>query len=180
MNMFFTMIKSDPLYKDFKHEQAAWLSDGRTIFDLTSSEVNSLTAIADSSKGTAGAQARAILRFAYPSQYSYTDCIGKPGGTVKSAELKPGKNNENHSAFTVKVKPNPAHNNVTFQYTLPVNAVSARLSLYNTTGKVLFTKQLTSNSHKLQYNCSHLKAGVYYYTVSTASETVSGKWVIVR
>jgi len=169
-----------PMYKDYKHEQAAWLSDGRTIFDLTAAEINSLIAIADSSKGTAGVQARAILRFAYPSQYSYTECIDFPGNSTKSAELKPGNTNENHSAFTVTVKPNPARNRVTFQYTLPENTETARLSLYNINGKLLFAGQLAPNSNKLQYNCSHLKAGVYYYTVSTSNETVSGKWIIVR
>ena len=169
-----------PMYKDYKHMQAAWLSDGRTIFDLTTTEINSLIAIADSSKGTAGVQARAILRFAYPSQYSYTECIDFPDNSTKSAELKPGNTNENHSAFTVTVRPNPARNRVTFQYTLPENTETARLSLYNINGKLLFTGQLAPNPNKLQYNCSHLKAGVYYYTVSTSNETVSGKWIIVR
>ncbi len=82
--------------------------------------------------------------------------------------------------LTITVQPTPTRNNVTFRYTLPDKTETARLNLYNTTGKRIFTALLTGNTDKLQFNCSQLKAGVYYYKVSTTNQTVSGKWVIVR
>ncbi len=170
-----------PMYKDFKHMQADWLSDGRTIFSLNTSEVNSLIAIADSSKGTAGAQARAILRFAYPSQYSYIDCITSPGSNNKSAKTGDKTSiDANSSNIVVIAKPNPANNTVTFSYTLPVKVETATLVLYGTAGKPLYKQVLSKQASSLQYNCSHLKAGVYYYSVSAAGKTTSGKLVIVR
>ena len=169
-----------PLYSDFKHKQATWLADGRTLFNLTTSEINSLIAIADSSKGTAGAQARAILRFAYPSQYSYIDCIGYPGSSIKSAELNSGSENVQHANLTVTVQPNPAYSTATFSYVLPDGIETAIFSLYSATGKQLKTALLTGNNSTYQYNCSQLQQGIYYYKVTAGNNHVSGKLVIVR
>ena len=170
-----------PMYHDFKHKQAGWLADGRNIFDLTASEISSLITIADSSKGTAGAQARAILLFAYPSQYSYVDCITLPGNNNKSAKIT-GETGSNVSSsdMVVVAKPNPANNTVTFSYTLPDKVETAMLTLYSTDGKPLYSKELYKQASSLRYNCSHLKAGVYYYSVTAAGKTVSGKLIIVR
>ncbi len=82
--------------------------------------------------------------------------------------------------LTVTAQPNPASNKVTFRYSLPGKTETARIDLYSATGKTIFTAPLTGNTGKLEYNCSLLKAGIYYYKVSTTSQTVSGKWVIVR
>ena len=177
--MFFTSIKLDPMYKDFKHEQAAWLSDGRTLFDLTASEINSLIAIADSSKGTAGVQARAILRFAYPDQYSYINCLTLPGHGTKSAKVT-GSIPAESSNLTVVAKPNPANTAVTFTYTLPEKVETALLSIYTANGKRVYKQPLNTGAKELRYNCSLLKTGVYYYSVSTPGETVTGKLIIVR
>jgi len=76
-----------PMYKDLKYMQVNWLSEGRNIFNLTSSEISNLITIADSSKGTAGAQARAILQFAYPGQYAYINCISPPDQGTKSTKI---------------------------------------------------------------------------------------------
>ncbi len=96
--------------------------------------------------------------------------------TVGIQEVKPAI-----QTLTVTVQPNPAHNNVTFRYTLPDKTETARLNLYNTTGKIIYTVLLTGNTNQLQYNCSQLKAGVYYYSVSAPFGSVAtGKLVIVR
>ena len=165
-----------PLYSDFKHKQAAWLSDGRTIFDLKTSEIKSLIAIADSSKGTAGAQARAILQFAYPSQYSYTDCIGKPGGTTKSAALNNGSASEN-SELTVSVKPNPVSTSVTFSYTLPKDHSSGTVELYDNSGKKVKSLPVNNNGTKT-LDCSGLSSGIYLYRFTSGSSVKTGKFVI--
>ena len=80
----------------------------------------------------------------------------------------------------VWVKPNPAGNTVTFSYTLPAGVETAVLTLYSTTGKPLYSKELYKQASSLQFNCAHLKAGVYYYSVTAAGKTVSGKLIIVR
>ncbi len=168
-----------PLYKDFKHMQATWLADGRTIFDLTGDEINSLIAIADSSKGTAGAQARGVLLYAYDSLYSYADCPNIPDSTFKSVRIT-GDSNTGTNGLFVTAKPNPANNRVSFVYTLPVNVKTARLSLYNVNGKLIYERILNGNSKDFIYDCSNLKPGIYYYTVSATNKTASGKLVIVR
>ncbi len=168
-----------PLYKSFKQIQVNWLSEGRRIFDLTDTEINSLIAIADSSKGTAGAQARGILLYAYDSLYSYADCPNLPDSTYKSSRIT-GDSNTGSNGLIITAKPNPANNQITFVYTLPKNVKTARLSLYNTNGKLINKRILNRNSKDLKYDCSNLKSGIYYYSVSIPNETVSGKLVIVR
>ncbi len=165
-----------PLYSDFKHLQATWLDQGQTVFDLTTTEINSLITIADSSKGTAGAQARAILQFAYPSQYSYTDCIGKPGGTTKSAELNNGSASEN-SELTVSVKPNPVSTTVTFSYTLPKDNSTGTVVLYDNSGKKVKTIQINNNG-TTTLDCSGLSSGIYLYRFTSGSSVKTGKFVI--
>jgi hypothetical protein len=80
----------------------------------------------------------------------------------------------------VKVFPNPAGNTVTFSYTLPGKTNNALLSLFGTDGRLVFRRQLNAGKSSFQYNCAHLKAGVYHYKVTAAGKTVAGKLVIVR
>ena len=162
--------------------QATLLSESRTLFNLTTDEINSLIAIADSSKGTAGAQARGILLFAYDTIYSYTPpCPQLPDSTLKSAELKGDAGlDDNNGGLTVSAKPNPANNTVTFSYTLPAGVDKAVLKLFNANGSPVDKRILNNASGELQYNCSHLKPGIYYYNVPSGNETVSHKLVIVR
>ena len=171
-----------PMYRDFKHLQATWLSEGRTLFDLTADEINSLIAIADSSKGTAGAQARGILLFAYDTLYSYTPpCPQLPDSTLKSAELKgDAGTDKKNSGLTVSAKPNPANNTVTFSYTLPAGVDKAVLKIFNADSRLIHEHTLRGSEDKFIFNCSTLKQGVYYYSVYSQKEKVSGKLVIVH
>ena len=108
---------------------------------------------------------------------------GNPWPDVRVAELYDstvGVTEHNANISGVKLYPNPANNRVTFIYTLPVNIQKAMLSLYTANGKTVYRTQLNTGSSSLQYNCEHLKAGIYYYTVATDAKTLSGKLVIVR
>ncbi|RLD58531.1 MAG: hypothetical protein DRJ05_07890 [Bacteroidetes bacterium] len=168
-----------PYYQNLKSLQATWMDQGRTIFELTASEINSLSAIADSSRGVAGAQARGILAFAYDSIYSYSSCAQMPDTTKKSAIFSGDFNNEKSGLF-VTAKPNPANNSVTFTFVLPDNVESTSLNLYNANGGLVDKLVLNKSTSKIKYNCSHLKAGVYYYSVSCLNEQMTGKLIIVR
>lgn len=165
-----------PMYKDFKHHQSIWLDQGRTVFDLTTTEINSLIAIADSSKGMAGAQARGILLFAYDSVYSYVNCIGLPGSSNKSAEFNNGSENKN-SKLTISVKPNPAGNSVTFYYTLLESCTSGVVELYDNSGKIVKQINIPNNGTKTM-DCSGLPSGIYIYRFVAGNTVSSGKLVI--
>ena len=168
-----------PYYHNLKTMQATWLDQGRTIFDLTASEINSLSAIADSSRGVAGAQARGILAFAYDSIYSYVNCLQAPDSSQKSIKVNPGLNS-GKNGLSISVKPNPARNTVTFTYTLPENVSNGLLKLYYSKGMLIEKHIVNKVNSEFQYNCSLLPAGVYYYSFSTATEKVTGKMVIIR
>ncbi|MCF6169878.1 MAG: T9SS type A sorting domain-containing protein [Bacteroidales bacterium] len=168
-----------PYYQNLKTLQAGWLGQGRNIFDLTSSEISSLSAIADSSRGIAGAQARGILAFAYDSAYAYVNCAQMPDTSQKSVRLGSGSDKHGKS-LSITVKPNPATDRVIFTYSLPEGIENGKLMLYNPSGRLLDRLDLTKAQGEIQYNCSHLEPGFYFYSVSCAGELKSGKLVIVR
>lgn len=86
--------------------QISLANEQRTIFDLDSTEVNNLVFISENSIGTAGAQAKGILEFAYG--HHYCNCIEGDNASYKSSS------NINYDAFSkvfgpdIEVKPNPA------------------------------------------------------------------------
>ncbi len=166
-------------YSQLKTTQAAWLDDGRDIFELTSTEEDKLEAIADSSRGIAGAQARGILSFALKSTYSYFNCARNPDSSQKSLPIGSIIPIDNNS-LSITVKPNPARNEIIFSYSLP-NAIEAgELILYNSSGILIDKLELTKDFNDVQYNCSHLKPGVYFYSISCSNSHNTGKFVIVR
>jgi len=165
-----------PYYQNLKNMQATLMGQGRTVFELTTSEINSLSAIANNSRGSAGAQARGILTFAYDSLYSYVNCIALPGSSNKSAEFNNGSENKN-SKLTVSVKPNPAGNSVTFYYTLPESCTSGIVELYDNSGKSVKRITITNNGTKT-IDCSGLPSGIYFYRCVAGNTVSSGKLVI--
>ncbi|NOY49460.1 MAG: T9SS type A sorting domain-containing protein [Chlorobi bacterium] len=179
-NFTFTSYDSTeyPYYMELKELQIEWLKDGRDVFGLTPTEKSKLAVIADSSRGTAGAQARGILSFAYDSLYSYVNCISMPDTSQKSSPVTNGNDNENNGAW-VKVSPNPATSAITFSYSIGDKA-NAALKLYNQNGVLIDEIILEANNSTFIYNCSNYKPGIYYYSATVESSVVKGKFIVVN
>jgi hypothetical protein len=165
-------------YYDFKDMQTTWLDSGRDIFSLTTSEINDLQAIADSSRGTAGAQARGILNFALDTAYFYTNCIAAPDTSQKSSPVASGNEDTNNS-FWIIASPNPASKSINFKYSLSEQK-SAVLRLFNQNAKLVDEIVLENGSNIFRYNCSNYKSGVYYYSLNAGNNILKGKIVIIN
>jgi hypothetical protein len=161
-----------------KELQIDWLNDGRNIFELTTIEVDKLETIADSSRGTAGAQARAILSFAFDTTYFYTNCVSTPDTSQKSAPIIFGGDTENTDVW-LTANPNPATNYVNFNYSIGNNA-NAILQLYNQNGILIDEIILEKGSNNFKYNCSNYKAGIYYYSTTIERTILNGKIIIFK
>ncbi|GCD76573.1 hypothetical protein JCM31826_00550 [Thermaurantimonas aggregans] len=81
---------------------------------------------------------------------------------------------------TVKVFPNPASDIVTVSYSLAQNS-RAQFSIHDLTGKTVHSEELVAvyqGANAKNIRIGHLPAGVYTYTLRTATESVSGKLVV--
>ncbi len=166
-------------YYDLKAMQTAWLDSERDIFSLTTTEISDLETIADSSRGTGGAQARGILNFILDTVYFYTNCPALPDTSNKSGRYF--QETENTSESTpVTIHPNPAQNSFRINYKLEDEAEQAIFELYNQQG-ILIDQIILNQSEKIKiYDCSNLLNGMYYYWVYHKNKRSTGKILIVR
>ncbi|MBX2821342.1 MAG: T9SS type A sorting domain-containing protein [Rhodothermaceae bacterium] len=78
--------------------------------------------------------------------------------------------------------PNPFTNRTTLQYTLDAHA-PVRLSVYDLLGReieVLVDRTEPAGTHTIQFDGSHLPAGIYYARLESANSQLTKKLVLVR
>jgi hypothetical protein len=165
-------------YLDMLNLQINLKQEERTIFDLDSLEVNDLVFIADNSNGTAGAQAKGILEFAYG--YHYCNCIDADSSGYKSS------GSINYDAFNkafgpeIDVKPNPASEWTTFNYTLPDSKTEGIIKISDVNGKIFETIVVSGIQGQKVWDTRKIQPGVYIYTFSVNGISKSGKIVITK
>ncbi len=92
-----------------------------------------------------------------------------------------------NSTASIKNYPNPLSTHTIFEYNLESNQ-NASLSIYDVTGRLvntLFNELQSSGKHNYYWlgddsKGESLKGGIYYYTLTTETEKVTGKISIVR
>ncbi|GAB1417851.1 hypothetical protein MASR2M12_06160 [Bacteroidales bacterium] len=164
-------------YMSLKQLQANLLDADRTIFELEPSEKSLLFNLIDESQGLAGTQARNLMAFI--GEYEYCDC---PAPLDEELKTKPvsGKSIQTLSSLSVKVRPNPANNWVSFAYTLEGGQAQAALELRDAAGKMVHQVQLIQPKGEYVWDTRTLQAGSYYYILKTANATKTGKVVISK
>lgn len=150
----------------------------RTIFDLDSIEINNLLNIADNSIGTAGAQAKGILEFAYG--YHFYNCIDPEEQGMKSRKYLNTAATENIFGIEITAKPNPANAWVAFNYTLPANDPQGVIKISNLSGKEIASIPVSGKQGQKIWDTRSVKPGVYFYTLNTAGLSRHGKIVISK
>jgi len=162
-------------YKTLKTMQVSWMGEGRNIFGLNADEIKQLSSIADSSRGTAGTQAKGILEFAYG--YNYQDCPQIAGFGFKSSPAEQ-KNDEKESDLFISVQPNPAGTLTVFKYSLPEDCAEAWLSVSDVAGRTIATILCNQAHSRIEWNTNGIEPGLYFYTLSAKGYSKSGKIVI--
>ena len=164
-------------YYDLKDMQTTWLDSGRDIFSLTTSEICDLQTIADSSRGTAGAQARGLLNFVLDTTYFYTNCISVSDTSQKTLPIESDDVLTKETAC-INVSPNPANNSITFDFSFADDFNSGYLIIVNSAGKIVKRFKVFNKMNQLSYNTSRLPSGMYYYKFVSGHTLESGKLVI--
>jgi len=97
--------------------------------------------------------------------------------TVGITENNPEGSGEN---LSVEVFPNPASERINFTYLLPAGNTSGKLSIFNSSGKLIRIFNLMAMQGQVVYNTSTLPNGVYFYTVMSEGKKETGKFVVVE
>ena len=145
---------------------------------LDSIEIDNLLNIADNSIGTAGAQAKGILEFAYG--YHFYNCIDPEEQGMKSRKYLNTAATENIFGIEITAKPNPANAWVAFNYTLPANNPQGVIKISNLSGKEIASIPVSGKQGQQIWDIRSVKPGVYFYTLNTAGLSRHGKIVISK
>lgn len=103
---------------------------------------------------------------------------------IKQATLSVGIEEDNigNQAFRLEQNfPNPASSQTTFTYSVPQNGMVS-LSVYDMTGKMvkeLVNEVQSKGTHILTADLSHLRSGVYFYTLYTGEQSLTKRMAII-
>lgn len=158
--------------------QIALANEERTIFDLDSTEVNNLVYIAENSKGTAGAQAKGILEYAYG--YQFCNCINADSSGYKSSSVFNPNSFEQLLGIEISVEPNPVKDWAAFNFTLPDSKSEGAIQINNAEGKLVETLLISGKQGQIIWDTREIKPGVYFYTLNVSGFNRTGKMIISK
>lgn len=155
-------------------------SGGRTIANLTLSEINQLVNIADDpDSGFAGLKAKNALCFHYDICF---DEIGAPK-SMASGGRKPRKEKSEilEELISSKAFPNPANDYTTITFKLLNAMENTRLFVYNNTGQLIKNLLLGKTYQGAELiDTRHFDSGLYLYEIVQDNEQIfSGKFNVV-
>ncbi len=150
---------------------------GRSFFELDSTEVNNLANIANNSKGTGGAQARGILEAAYG--YHFCTCLNVSDNSGYKSSGSFGSDSFSRAfGAEIEVKPNPASDWVSFNYVLPDNTAEGHIKISDVNGTIIKSFTLAGQQGQKVWDTRKTNAGMYFYTFTVNGMSKSGKLVI--
>lgn len=155
---------------------------GRTVFEMTDAETEMVEEIADEGTGTSQAMAEALLSSVMENRIRYSSCPELP--LEKEGDRGIGNYTDavvNEAVgFNVSLSPTPATTWVSVEYTLPVGATSAILTLTSTLGVKVMEAELGGSQGSKVLDLRGLSAGVYGYAVRCNGYMENGKLIIAR
>ncbi len=163
-------------YVDMLNLMSTLKQQGRTVGELDSTEVSSLVYIAENTNGTASAQAKGILEYAYG--YHFCDCINSDSTGYKSSGSLNPENHEQAYGISLTVSPNPATDWVAFDYSLNDDYASASIKITDITGKPVTVIPVSGRLGQKIWNTRKVSPGVYFYNFNASGVNKSGKIVI--
>jgi len=165
-------------YMDMLSLKMNLAQQGRMIFELDSTEVNNLVNLADHSHGTAGAQAKGILEYAYG--YHYCNCIGVDTSGYKNSNAFNPDALEKLYGIEISVEPNPVREWAAFSYTLPDNASEGEIKISDVSGKVINIIPVSGKQGQRIWDTRKIKSGVYFFSLNVSGNNKSGKIIISK
>lgn len=157
-------------------------SAGTSMFELAPAEVSTIQDIAENSEGIAGAKARSLMNFAYRSHYRVIPA--QPQQTEQSQSMmmpNHGMSANSSLNHTLSVYPNPARNEVTFEYEFSDFVVSSQIIVQDFYSKTITSFELEDKNGKVVWNTGFVQNGIYWLYLFKDGELDSvQKLVIIK
>lgn len=163
-------------YKDLLLIQLSWKNQGKTIFDLDSTDILTLEYYADNTTGDASSNAKNILSFAY--NYYYCDCLSSNDSTYFKSASSSSYPIHTNFGISVFANPNPASTWAAFDYTLANDESIGIINITDITGKEVTAFDINGKQGQLVWDTRTVKPGVYIYTMTSSGSSTSGKLII--
>lgn len=163
-------------YKDLLLIQLAWKNQGKTIFNLDSTDILTLEYYADNTMGDASHSAKNILSFAY--NHFYCDCLNSNDSAYYKTSSSPVNPVYINSMISITVTPNPVSTWAAFNYKLVNNESTGNIRIADISGKEISMFKITGKQGQQIWDTRRIKPGVYIYTLTSSGYSVSGKLVI--
>ena len=161
-------------FSELKTLQINLSNNGRLIAQCDSAEKAQLITIADFGSGIASAQAQGILTFWFGMPYC--NCVIHDEN-LKHAVVKPGNQALSPVAVIINANPNPATTWITFDFILPDNMQSIKLTISDVQGRTVDKLTLSGKQGQKLLDTRSYSPGIYFYK-SGNKEKVTGKFVI--
>nr|NQU91133.1 T9SS type A sorting domain-containing protein [Bacteroidota bacterium] len=163
-------------YKSLKQLVMSLVQQGRTIFELSETELASVIDLAEYGTGSAKTSAQGILEFAYG--YDYCNCPDLPENIqLKSSTIDMG-DMAKARGLEISSEPNPADTWVAFDYTLPLSETQGTVEITDNLGRIIHTVDIMQQQGQFVLDIRNYKAGIYYYTLKCGSLQQTGKLIV--
>jgi len=160
-------------------------NSGRNNMQLDSTEIVFVRHIADYGTGYPQAMAQNILREVEGNSNFEGDhsCPSLSLGEGRTSNTIPETSLEGFGkalGLNAIISPNPASNWVSIDYTLPINASKATISIANTFGVIVISEELYNRQGQKVIDLRGLANGVYVYTIRSGEFVCSGKLIVTK
>ena len=152
----------------------------RSVKQLTDYEKAMLEDMAENGVGGSQLMARSILdesRGTPTIIISSCPTIPTYGASVRG-ESEEITEPTSDKGLKVEVSPNPATSSVEISYVLPEKEKTATFVLTNTLGVNVLTTELEGNNGVATINLDNIPSGIYFYTVRSGDDVMTGKLVV--
>ncbi|MFK8104164.1 MAG: T9SS type A sorting domain-containing protein [Saprospiraceae bacterium] len=145
----------------------------KSLWGLTTTDLQSIKSIADLGEGYAGGLARSIIELYkldhYPPIYQLPSASSQFKKTIEAV-----KNSD------LKVFPNPASNEVNFKW--ESTSGEAHLKIYNNTTKLIWEGKFAASSEQIELDISPFPTGIYFYQLifENNNNPYAGKLMVIR
>ncbi|HBF89356.1 MAG TPA: hypothetical protein DDX39_12010 [Bacteroidales bacterium] len=153
----------------------------KTIFELTQEQEQAIRTIASGNTATAFS-ALAVLETVFDEQFEYP-VLKFNTATVRSLKVNNNTlstNNVYYNSNEFNLYPNPASDNIVFEYNAS-NYAGSIIEIYDNISRKVFEHTLTGNDNKIVIKTKELENGVYHYVVKDNNVIVyQNQFVIIK
>ncbi len=164
-------------YKNLVLMQINWRINNKTIFQLDSTDIDSLEFYANYSNGSAKTIARNILNYAY--NYDFCDCLNQYDSSYYKTSHPPIINGSSReSGLDIWAEPNPADSWTVFKYTLIGEESVGYIIISDVSGKKITEFKVNGKTSQQLWDTRSIKPGIYFYTLTSNGFSKTGKIVV--